>query len=374
MRILSRSTRWRITRLVQRAERRADLLLATLELTGERLEQPGLDLVELGLALQLVGDDEGVGGLRLRGRLDGGVDVVLVVEEDRELLDRLGRFLGELGLGLDELLDEGLRGVEAAGHDLLGGGLLAAGDELDDLLGGLGLDHHDRDVTGLGHATGHDHVEDGVLELRVRRERDPLALDEGDADAADRAGERQAGELGGQRRGVDRQHVVGHVGVERHHGDDDLDLVAQTLLEGRAQRPVDQAAGEDRVLARATLGAEEGAGDLAHGVHPLLDVDREGEEVEVVLRRLAGGRRREQHGLVVDVGRDGAGGLTGQQAGLELDGALAELAIVENGLDGGNDGSLVQRGSLSLRGAIRDAAHVSAGLRSRPAGAPWVVT
>ena len=165
------------------------------------------------------------------------------------------------------------------------------------------------------------------------RERDPLALDERDAHAADRAGERQAGELGGHRRGVDREHVVGLVGVERQHGDDDLDLVAQALLEGRAQRAVDQAAGEDRILTGTTLAAEERAGDLAHGVHPLLDVDRQREEVELVLGLLAGGGRREQHRLVVEVGGHRSGGLPGQQPGLELDGAGAELAVVENGLD-----------------------------------------
>ncbi|MGW1927668.1 AMP-binding protein [Streptomyces massasporeus] len=38
------------------------------------------------------------------------------------------------------------------------------------------------------------------------------------------------------------------VGVERHDRLDDLDLVAQALLEGGAQRAVDQTAGEDRVL------------------------------------------------------------------------------------------------------------------------------
>ena len=43
----------------------------------------------------------------------------------------------------------------------------------------------------------------GALELGVRREGDPLAVDQRDADAADRAGERQAGQLGGQRGGVD---------------------------------------------------------------------------------------------------------------------------------------------------------------------------
>ena len=116
---------------------------------------------------------------------------------------------GQLGLGLAQLLDERLGGLETAGDDLLGRRLRAGLDEVPGLLGGLGLDHHDRDVTGLGDAAGDDHVEDGVLELAVRRERDPLAVDQRDAGAADRAGERQAGELGGQRRGVDREHVVG---------------------------------------------------------------------------------------------------------------------------------------------------------------------
>ena len=354
MRILSRSTRWRTSDLF--SERNAAPISFSRPSNWPASFSTSAALISstLELALLLVGDGHRGGGVVLRGGLDGGVDVVLVVEEDREVLDRLGGLGGELGLRLDELLDEGLGGVEATGHDLLGRRLGAALDEGDGVLGGLGLDHHDGDVTGLGDATGDDHVEDGRLELRVARERDPLALDERHADAADGAGERQAGELGRQRRGVDRQHVVGHVGVERHDGDDDLDLVAQALLEGRAQRAVDEAAGEDRVLARATLGAEEGAGDLAHGVHPLLDVDREGEEVEVVLGRLARGRRREQHGLVVEVGRDGAGGLTGEQAGLELDRALAELAVVEDGLDSGDDGfTHGSRILLSLRGAIR---------------------
>src|SRR3954454_18081719 len=88
----------------------------------------------------------------------------------------------------------------------------------------------------------------------------------------------------------------------------------------------------------APLAAEERAGDLAHGVHPLLHVDGEREEVELLLGRLAGRGGRQKHGLVVEVRLDGTGGLTGQQTGLELDGPLAELAVVENGLDGRNDG------------------------------------
>lgn len=170
-----------------------------------------------------------LGGDGLGERLEG---VVLVVQEDRELADRLGGLGGQVRLGLAERLDEGLRGVQTGGDDLLGGSLGAVLDELDGLLGGLGLDHHDRDVAVLQDATGDDHVEDGVLELGVRRERDPLALDQGDAGGADRAGEGQARQDGGAGGGVDRDHVVQVVGVERHDRLDDLDLVAQALLEG----------------------------------------------------------------------------------------------------------------------------------------------
>src|SRR5690606_17162323 len=127
-----------------------------------------------------------------------------------------------------------------------------------------------------------------------------------------------------------------------------------------------------------TFAAEERAGDLPHGVHPLFDVDREREEVEVLLGVLAGRRGRQQHRLVVEVRRDGAGGLTGQQPGLELDGAGAELAVVDHGLYGGDDGSLhgvplSWFAERSREGAITGVWPVSAGLagaglRSRPAG------
>ena len=49
--------------LGQRAERGADLLLATLELGGELLGGQGLDPVELGLALLLAGDGQRLGEL-----------------------------------------------------------------------------------------------------------------------------------------------------------------------------------------------------------------------------------------------------------------------------------------------------------------------
>jgi hypothetical protein len=167
--------------------------------------------------------------------------------------------------------------------------------------------------------------------------------------------------------------LIGHdvvlvLGVQRHHRDDDLDLVAQALREGRAQRPVDQAAGEDGVLGRPALAAEERAGDPAGGVHPLLDVHREGEEVEVLLGVLAGRGGRQQHGVVVEVRGDGAGGLTGQAAGLEPDGAGAEAAVVDHGV-GGVDG-VVRHTRVTLL-FVAGRAGRDAGLRWKPAGSRW---
>jgi len=55
----------------------------------------------------------------------------------------------------------------------------AALDEVPAGLGGLSLDHHDRDILGAvglrDDATGDREVEDGVGELAVLREGDPLA-------------------------------------------------------------------------------------------------------------------------------------------------------------------------------------------------------
>jgi len=186
----------------------------------------------------------------------------------------------------------------------------------------------------------------------VLREGDPLAGavvvgDEGDADATDRAGERQAGDLGRHGRGVDGQHVVVLVGRDGQNGHDNLDLVAQAVDERRAQRPVDQAAGEDRFGRRATFAAEEAARDAAGGVHALFHVDGQREEVEVVLRLLAGARGGEKHGLFVDVGSGGALCLLGETPGFETDGALAVLAVVNNGF-GERDFWTLHMGVLSF--------------------------
>ena len=61
-------------------------------------------------------------------------------------------------------------------------------------------------------------------------------------------------------------------------------------------------------------------GDLADRVHPLLDVHREREEVEVLGPLDAAVTA---HGVVIQVGDDGSGGLAREAPGLEPDGARA---------------------------------------------------
>ena len=319
--------------LGQAAEGGADLLLATLEALGERLLHLRLGGVGGGLALLLAGDAHRGGEVGLAGLGHGGEHVVLVVEEDGEVERLLRRLRLQLELGLADRGDGGLGGLEALGHDVLGRHLAAAGDDLDGLAGGLGLDHHDRDVAVVEQTAGDDHVEGRALELLGGREGDPLAGDAGDAGGADRAGERQARQQHRAGGAVDGEHVVEVGRVERQDRRDDLDLVAQALLEARAQRAVGEAAGEDRVLGRPALTAEERAGDAAHGVHPLLDVDRQREEVEVVLRALGRRGGRQDH-RVAEVDRDRAGGLLGEPPGLEADGALRSgTAVVDDSVD-----------------------------------------
>ena len=79
------------------------------------------------------------------------------------------------------------------------------------------------------------------------------------------------------------------------------------------------------MLGRARLALDEAAGDLAGGVHPLLEVDGEREEVEAGARlRPVGGA--EHHGVAVADG-DGTAGEAGELAGLDGQRATTELGL-----------------------------------------------
>ena len=116
-----------------------------------------------------------------------------------------------------------------------------------------------------------------------------------DAHRADRAEERQRRDRERGRGAVDREDVVRHDHVGRQHGADHLHLVLEALRPERPDRAVDHARGERRALGGAALALEEAARDLPGGVHPLLDVDRQREEVRVGTRVLPPDRGREDH-------------------------------------------------------------------------------
>jgi hypothetical protein len=79
------------------------------------------------------------------------------------------------------------------------------------------------------------------------------------------------------------------------------------------------------VLRRAGLTLDEAARDLARGVHPLLEVDGEREEVEAGARlRAVGGP--EDHGVAVANG-DRAAGEACELAGLDGQRAAADLRL-----------------------------------------------
>ena len=330
MRTPSSTVRLRMAAFWMRAGRLLDLLLAPLELVAELGEGLGDGGVGGGVALGLAGDGAGLGEVGADERLDLGLDVVLVVEDRRELERRDAAagldLLDELVLEVDRLLDPHLAGLEPVGDHLFGDLRGAGFVVVPRLLGAAGLHHHDGDVV-TDAAPGDDQLEGALLHLFEGGVRDPGALGAvGDAHGADRALERDARDR--QRRGgaVDGEHVVGVLAVGAHDRDDDLGLVAEAVGEGRAQRPVDQAAGEDGGVGGTALPAEEAAGDAPGGVHPLLDVDREREEVDALTHALGG------------VGGDqcfGAGDL-GDHGSLALEGQLARLE--REGLVGAADG------------------------------------
>ena len=317
--------------LGQRLQGGRDLVAAPFEALSESLGDVLADGVGGVVAVLFARDPHRLGDPVGGQLLDGGVDVVLIVAEDGEVEGFLGQLRLQLGLGVTQGLDEGFRGLQALPDDLLGGGGPAGTHVLPRGLGATGLDHHDRDVPVGQDTPGDDHLERGPGDLLDGRETHPGLIDQGDANPTDGTGERQPGQGGGHGCGVDRDHVVVVGRVEGEDVDDHLHLVAQPLHEGRAQRAVDQSGGQNGALSGASLAAEEGAGDASRGVHPLLDVNGEREEVDGVPRGLCRGGGGQQHGVAVEIDRGRAVRLLSEDAGFETDGVSAVLAVVDDG-------------------------------------------
>ena len=248
-----------------------------------------------------------------RGLVEGRAEALAQLGQQR-LVDRrrgdlvllLARLLAQLVLGLAELLDRRVGDVERV-EDL----------RLGDLVGAR-LDHQD----GLLGARDHQ-VERGLEQPLL------VGVDEEVALAvltdANGAHGRREGDVGQHQRGagaVHREDVVGVLVVHRHGDRDELRLAPPALGEERAQGPVDHASGEGGLLSGSALAAEEAAGDLARGVHALLHVHGQREEVHVA--GIARGGGAQHHRLPCrDYNRPRR--LLGVLAGLELDRGAADL-------------------------------------------------
>ena len=314
--------------LREAANRFLDLLVATGELArrlggaGEGGDGLGHDCVGGGVAVGLLRDRDRLAELRGGHALHGLPHVVAVVE-DLGVRQRLDRAMGgdvlchQVLLERDRVLDVLLRGLEATGQHGLVDLRRTVGVVGEALLGATGFDHHDGDVAVVEHTPGDDELEGCLVALGVGRVRGPRAvLAEGEADSADGAVERDAAQHERRRSSVDGEHVVRVLLVGTEHGDHDLGFVPVPLREGGPQWAVRQAAGEDRPFGGPALPPEEGAGDLAGGVRPLLDVHGQWEEVHAFTHVL-GRVRRGEHGGAADGGDNGPLGLERELAGLE---------------------------------------------------------
>ena len=134
-------------------------------------------------------------------------------------------------------------------HLLLDGlvGDLEPGDDvgLVDLFA-AGFDHADGVV-----GAGHDQVDGALVDLLVGGVDDPRAVDLGHAHGADGAAERSLREAQGRRSAGHGEHVVRVLLVHREHGGHDVRLAVEALGPQRPDGPVDQAGGEDGLVARA---------------------------------------------------------------------------------------------------------------------------
>ena len=227
-------------------------------------------------------------------------------------------FEGELGLadgvddGVDEFdnLDVGLMGKLDALHE----------DVFLDLVG-LGLDHDDLLV---GRGDGHEALA-GVA-LVLRRVHDIFAVEIADIGGRGRAVPGNVG-VGDDERGADGGDDLDRVVIVlREDGVGQDDVVAELLVEERAHRAVDEAGDEDAALGRTALAAVEAAGDAAHGVHPLFDLDGQREIVDAGLGQGRGDRGDEHDGVAV-----AADGLCVAElcdlAGLDREGTAADLGL-----------------------------------------------
>src|SRR5207253_1615069 len=163
---------------------------------------------------------------------------------------------------------------------------------------------------------GHYQVELALVHAIDRRVYHQLVVQQPDSDRSDRTLEGNWRDRQRQRGAVDRQggwirFLVD--GEDRRH---DLDVVAEILGKQWPDRPVDQTAVENGLLAGPSLAPDEPAGDLTGGVQLLFVITGQREKVDSLPWGSCHRRRDEQHGVAHADG-DGARCLLGNAAGLD---------------------------------------------------------
>ena len=220
-------------------------------------------------AVQLFGSERADGFIDFRGD---------VIELHLPLLfaDRLYDLLLESALLFDLLMPE-----QDGAHHVVVRNLL-----------GASLDHHDR-VLGAGEIQR----ERALFFLRERGVDDVFAVHDSHDHAAGRP--RKGNVRNGQRdgRAQHRQRFGRDIRIDGERGGDHADVVEQSLREQRAERAVDEARGQNALVARSALPSLKAAGDLAHRIHLLLEVYAQGEIIHSVARLFRHHDVDHDHGL-----------------------------------------------------------------------------
>ena len=175
-----------------------------------------------------------------------------------------------------------------------------------------------------GFSASHNQVQLAVHQLALTGVEHVLTIHIADAGRANRAIERDAGDRQRSASSDQGGDVGRNLWIQRQGVNDHLHFIEETFREQRANRAVNQAAGQGLEFARAAFTLEEAAWDLAGGISLLDVVDGQREEI---LPGLGAGTRHngcEDHG-VVDVDEHSAGGLARDLAGFHRDRVLAPL-------------------------------------------------
>src|SRR5699024_9721597 len=268
---------------------------------GKDLEQLCFDFFHVRIrsfvALLLRSNGHQLAELLLSLACNRVVDLVSVWREKLEFLRFLRRALSKSCLCFTQSLDEWLGCFESGCNSGLLRRWCAFSNAFVHVHASACFNHHDGNVVDVfalvlaaDNTAGNDHFKQRTLVLFCIRECQPLAFwvliisQQCHADTADRARYWQTGKLGCSRRAVDGDDVVVFRWVQAQDGIDDLNLIAQALNEGRAQRAVNQTTRQDGFSRWAGFATEERAGDFTCGIHAFFHIHGQREEIKSFAR------------------------------------------------------------------------------------------